>query len=299
VFVPKRRVWIGAAALAWGGVLFFGILRPAWRRASADECPSCPAPAGVPDPVGEDGFTRLGPPQPGEWRWSFQEQEQTFERYVGGPVNRRCAHRSTIYFQPLGKASARYREVLERMRTHAEAYFGVPARLLDPIPMAESAYAADRKQYQSTLVLQALAGRRPPDALAVLGLTDQDLYAGGLNFVFGEGSLHERCGVYSLRRLETPDEPLFLLRSLKLVCHEAGHILSIDHCTAWSCVMDGANSLDEMDRQPLHLCPADLRKVLWNTGADRGGRYRRLHELYRSWGLTSESDWVAERLGLH
>jgi archaemetzincin len=63
--------------------------------------------------------------------------------------------------------------------------------------------------------------------------------------------------------------------------------------------MDGANSLDEQDRQPLHLCPVDLRKVLWNTGADRDARYRRLFELYRGWGLKSESDWVAHRLGLH
>lgn len=299
MLVPKRRVWIGAAALAWGLILYFGVLRPIWRGASAAECTACAAPSVWPDPEGEDGFRRLDPPRPGEWRWSFHESEQTFERYVGGPVNRKCAHRTTIYFQPLGMASARYREVLERMRTHAEAYFGVPARLLDPIPLVESAYSADREQYRSTPIIQALADRRPPDALAVLGLTDQDLYAEGLNFVFGEGSLRHRCGVYSLRRLETPDGPLFLRRSLKLVCHEAGHILSIGHCTAWCCVMNGANTLNEMDRQPLHLCPTDLRKVLWNTGADRAGRYRRLDDLYRGWGLKSESDWIAQRLGLH
>jgi archaemetzincin len=297
MLVPKRWVWIGAAVLAWGLVLFFGVLRPVWRRTSADECSTCAAPGMLPDPEGEDGFRRLGPPQPGEWRWSFHESEQTFERYISGPVNRKCAHRTTMYFQPLGKASARYREVLERMRTHAEAYFGIPARLLDPIPIIETAYSADREQYKSTQIIQALAERRASDALAVLGLTDQDLYAEGLNFVFGEGSLHDRCGVYSLRRLETPDEPLFLLRSLKLVSHETGHILSIDHCTTWSCVMDGANNLSEMDWQPLHLCPTDLRKVLWNTGTDRGGRYRRLYDLYRAWGLKSESDWVAQRLG--
>jgi archaemetzincin len=290
-------VWGTAAVVGWGLILVFGILRPLWRRAQGEACSRCPEPARIPGREDEAGFRKLGPPRPGEWRWSFHEAEQSFENYIGGSVNRRCEHRTTFYLQPLGNASTRYRGTLERMRVHAEAYFGVPARILDPIPMVEDAYAPKRSQYNATRIIQVLADRHPEDALTYMGITDQDLYSEGLNFVFGEGSLHQRCGVYSLRRLETDDEGLFLRRSLKLVCHEAGHILSIDHCTAWSCVMNGSNSLAETDAQPLHLCPVDLRKVLWNTGADRDGRYRRLQELYRGWGLTSESDWVARQLG--
>jgi hypothetical protein len=43
----------------------------------------------------------------------------------------------------------------------------------------------------------------------------------------------------------------------------------------------------------------DLRKVLWNSGADRDARYRQLQSLYGGWGLKSESDWIAHRLNLH
>jgi archaemetzincin len=299
MLVIRRRVWAGAAGVAWAAILVFGILRPLWRRSEPDTCSLCASPASYPGREDEAGFRKLGPPQPGEWRWTFHEPEQSFERYVGGAVNRKCEHRTTFYFQPLGNAAARYKATLEQIRVHAEAYFGVPARILDPIPLMQEAYSARRDQYHSTRIINALAEHHPPDALAYLGITDQDLYTDGLNFVFGEGSLHFRCGVYSLHRLETGDAPLFLRRSLKLVCHEAGHILSIDHCVAWSCVMDGANTLAEADGQPLHLCPMDLRKVLWNTGADRDDRYRRLESLYRSWGLRSEADWVAHQLGLH
>lgn len=279
-----RWRWIAASVPVWVAILVFGILRPPGRPASP--------------PTGEEegGVSRLGPPKPGEWRHRFREDEQTFENYIAGPVNRKRADRSTFYLQPLGKADERYRETLERLRIHAEAFFGVPARVLEAIPLPDDAFASDRDQYNASTIIEHLIGRLPPDALSYMGITEKDLYAPGLNFVFGQGSLQERCGVYSLTRYETPDAPLFLRRSLKLLSHEAGHILSLHHCVTWTCVMQGSNTLAECDVQPMHLCPMDLRKVLWNTGAPRDDRYRRLQSLYREWGLDPEARWVGQRL---
>jgi archaemetzincin len=300
MFVNRRRaVWIAVSLTVWTAVLYFGILRPVWRRAHGAACELCPPSASLPGREDEAGFTKLGPPRPGEWRWTVQEPAQTFEQYIAGSVNRRCDHRSTFYIQPLGDAGDRYREILERMRTHSQAYFGVPAKILDPIPLPTEALNPERNQDDATKIINVLADRAPADALVYVGITDRDLYSTGLNFVFGEGSLHFRSGVYSLRRFETDDPALFLRRSLKLVSHESGHILSIDHCGFWSCVMQGANSLEEHDRHPLHLCPVDLRKVLWNSGADRDARYRELRSLYEGWGLKPESDWIERRLAVH
>jgi hypothetical protein len=63
--------------------------------------------------------------------------------------------------------------------------------------------------------------------------------------------------------------------------------------------MQGANSLTEEDGQPMHLCPVDLRKVLWNSGMDCEERYRKLLGLYRQWELSPEELWVTARLGSH
>ena len=41
---------------------------------------------------------------------------------------------------------------------------------------------------------------------------------------------------------------LGVLRSLKVLSHEAGHMFSLHHCTRFECLMNGSNSLDEMDR---------------------------------------------------
>jgi archaemetzincin len=244
----------------------------------------------------EEGFTKLGPPKPGEWRYAFKEAAQSYEKYVAGPVNKKSDARTTFYIQPLGSAGKGYKDVLERMRLYAEAFFGVPAKVLDPIPMFEEALQARRSQYDSTLIINLLADRVPKDALVYIGITDKDLFSEGLNFVFGEASLNWKCGVYSLVRYQTKDDALFTRRSLNLLAHESGHILSIEHCVAYACVMQGANNLREDDGHPMHLCPIDLKKVLWNTGMDRDDRYRKLLALYQKWGLKAEADWVTKRL---
>jgi len=291
-----RRILLFLASVATSvTILYFGVVRQVQAGVRAQPCTQCPLPATLPEPVGAEGHATLGPAKPGEWRHGFHEAPQSFDDYVGGPVNRKCAHRTTFYLQPLGDAGPRYRKALERMRTYAEAFFGVPARILDPVPMFEKTLDAGRGQYDASAIIVALSDRIPNDALVLMGITEKDLYSKGLNFVFGVGSLHLRCGVYSLRRYETDDEPLFTRRSLKLLSHEAGHILSMDHCVTYACVMQGANHLEEDDRHPMHLCPIDLRKVLWNTGIDRQERYRKLLPLYREWGLASEADWVAAR----
>jgi archaemetzincin len=251
-------------------------------------------PAEGPPPA---GFARQGPPQPGEWLASFPEPGQTPAQYRSACANRRTSARSTFYIQPLGDAAEKHPVLLSRMRDYAEAFFGVPARLLPAIPMFEETWVPERAQHNSTRIIARLAQRTPPDALVYAGFTTQDLYAQGLNFVFGEGSLANRCGIYSLHRYGTPDPAQFLRRVLKLMSHEAGHILSIEHCVRWRCVMQGANSLREDDGHPMHLCPEDLEKLAWNTGVDPAARYRALHAFYRGAGLEAEAAWAFDRAG--
>src|SRR5262249_59303341 len=119
---------------------------------------------------------------------------------------------------------------------------------------------------------------------------DVDLFTRGTKFVFGESSLEGRAGVSSLARLDGSER-----RALKLMTHEAGHLISIAHCVTHRCVMQGSNTLEESDGHPLHLCPEDLRKLEWNTGIDRRDRYRRLQEFYGTIGWDADARWIASR----
>jgi archaemetzincin len=283
---------LAAAFVLFGTTLLLVPSKP--RRPHASKPPTHVG-ADLPPPVSEDGHEKPGPPQPGDWLDRFKEDGQTLEEYVTRCANRRSPAREVFYIQPLGDAAERHRETLDLMRAYAEAFFGVPAKVCDPIPMFENGWVAGRGQYNSTMIIGQLAERLPPDALVYVGITGKDLFAPGLNFVFGEGSLRLRTGIYSLVRYDTPDPALFRRRALKLMAHEVGHILSIEHCVFYKCVMQGANSLAEDDRHPMHLCPVDQRKLQWNTGFNREVRYRKLEEFYRACGLAAEADWVAAR----
>lgn len=242
------------------------------------------------------GFAFQDPPRPGDWLQRFPEPEQTEAAYRKSRPNRATSSRRTFYLRPLGAAAERHPVLLELMRDYAEAFFGVPARLLPALPLFEETRVPERGQYDSTRIVARLTEGMPVDALVYAAVTTEDLFARGLKFVFGEGSLSGRRGVYSLHRYGTPDPALFLLRALKLMSHEAGHILSIRHCVRYRCVMQGANSLREFDRHPPRLCPVDLAKLAWATGVEPAARYRRLLEFYERAGLEAEAAWTRDRL---
>jgi archaemetzincin len=253
-----------------------------------------PPPAPRPPAAAPDGFSFQDPPRPGDWRSHFDEPAQSVEDYRARCANRRTAERGVFVLQPMGDGLDG--ETLRRMRDYAEAYFGIPARLAAPMPIFEEAWHPQREQYNASMIISRLADRVPPDALVYAAIVSADLFSPRLNFVFGQGSLKNRCGVYSLHRYASPDPKLFLRRALKLMSHEAGHILSIEHCLHFKCVMQGANTLEEDDRHPMHLCPVDLAKLCWNTGADPAARTRKLRDFFDREGLEAEAAWTAARL---
>jgi len=238
----------------------------------------------------EEGFERLAPPRKGEWRAIVHEKEQRFEDYVSGGARQVSASRGAFVLQPLGDVADRHAAALGRIRDYVAVFFGLDARLAAPIPLFEKAHVGPRDQYNSSMILSDLAERGPADARMTLGITQHDLFARGKKYVFGESSLEGRAGVCSLARLGGSDR-----RALKLATHEGGHLLSIAHCVTHRCVMQGANTLEESDGHPFHLCPEDLRKLEWATGVDRAERYRKLREFYLKLGWEAEAHWVERR----
>jgi archaemetzincin len=190
-------------------------------------------------------------------------------------------------------------------------FFDVPVQVRRRVPLSEVPARARRahpdwgdEQVLSTYVLRELLGPdRPADALAYLALTASDLWPGkGWNFVFGQANLRKRVGVWSLYRDGDPAEGdaayrRCLRRTLATATHETGHVLTLKHCTAFACLMNGSNHQEERDRRPLHLCPVCLRKLLWNLRAEPVPYLRRLAAFCRANGLDEEAGWYARAVG--
>ncbi len=224
-------------------------------------------------------FTKLGKPKPGDWLASFQEDGQTFAQYLKCAPLKPDAKRRVIYIQPLGGFTQSQIKILELNKEFLGLYFNMPVNKLESLPLTTIPGSARRKnpytnkeQILTTYVLEKiLKPRIPDDAFALICLTATDLWPGeGWNFVFGQASLRDRTGVWSIARYGDPDKDeesykLFLLRTLKTSSHELGHMFTMLHCSAYECNMCGSNSMDESDRRPLALCPECLAKVCWAT----------------------------------
>jgi archaemetzincin len=263
-------------------------------------------------PDNED-FEPKRPPRPGDWMARFHERGQSFDEYVASRPTQRQGARDTIVLQPLGAFRRTDRSRLQELAVFTAAFFDTRVRLAPGAPLPKAGRRVRRGtngpwvQHHTGGILNWLArSKLPPDAVCLLAITMEDLYPEpSWNYVFGEATLDNRVGVYSLARYqagfwgerETGERrALATLRSYKVLAHETGHMFALHHCRRYECVMNGSNSLEEMDRAPVEPCPVCLEMLQYNLRFDIRARYRRLMTLYERGGLTRERDWIKARL---
>ena len=245
------------------------------------------------------------PSRPGDWLAEHHEDGQSFAEFARSLPLVPTAARRTIYLQPIGDFSDAQRRVVALTADYVERFFGLPVRTREALPLAAIPAHARRRhpawgiqQLRTTYLLDLLAAHRPADALAVLGLTAQDLYpAEDWNFVFGQALPAERVGVWSLHRNGDPSASpsefrQCLRRTLTTAVHELAHLFGIAHCIAWECVMNGSNNVAEKDARPLWLCPTDLQKLSLATGYDPKTHLERLAEFAAANGFAEEAAWL-------
>jgi archaemetzincin len=132
----------------------------------------------------------------------------------------------------------------------------------ETLPLPEQAYEKKRKQYNSSVILNELRvyATKNESYDRILGLVDADVFASGLNYVFGEAYAPGKAALISIWRLrpefygEKPDNSVLELRSLKEAIHELGHTLGLRHCRSAFCVMHFSNSIFDTDKKQSLLC---------------------------------------------
>lgn len=246
--------------------------------------------------------TRLGKPEPGEWLSQHFERGQSFDEYYRGrPIVPR-GKRRVIYVQPLGDFGKTQRKIIDSTADFLQIYFNRQVKIKKDLALSIIPASARRthpewgmKQILTTHVLdKVLKSRLPDDAAAYIAFTTSDLWPGeGWNFVFGQASLRERVGVWSIYRNGDPDKDkdsyrLCLRRTLQTASHELGHMFSMMHCIAYECNMCGSNHRAESDSRPLACCPECAAKIWWATDAEPVKRYRQLAEFCKKHGLAAE-----------
>ncbi|MBL0311261.1 MAG: hypothetical protein IPP78_00835 [Holophagaceae bacterium] len=207
-----------------------------------------------------------------------------------------------LYVQPLGEFTLDQFKIVELTSEFMRLYFNLPVKNLGKLPLDVVPLNARRvlpgsggPQILTSYILKnVLKPRLPRDGAALVAFTATDLWPSeGWNFVFGQASLSERVGVWSISRYGDPSKGdaafrLCLLRAIATATHETGHMLSLLHCTSYECNMNGSESLEESDRQPLALCPECLAKICWATRTQPLDHLKRLADFCQKNGLKKE-----------
>jgi archaemetzincin len=254
--------------------------------------------------------SELEKPRPNDWLAKHYEAGQTFQQYIGSHPIRADARRRTIYIQPLGEFSDAQVKIVSDAAKFLGSYFQLPVQVregisLDVVPKRARRKPSEQRAEQlltTYLLAEVLKPRLPRDGVALIGFTSADLWPGeGWNYVFGQASLGDRVGVWSIHRYGDPDESdaayqQCLLRTLKVASHEAGHMFSMAHCTFYECNLCGSNHLEEADRRPLEVCPNCLAKLCYATGADPQKRFETLIRFYKDRKLTVEQEFCEKSL---
>jgi archaemetzincin len=253
----------------------------------------------------------LPPSQPGDWLSVYPEEGQTFAQYVKLRPKRRGGELTTIYLVLLGDFSPEQKNVLDITQQYLAVLYQAPVKVerelrLNVIPEQGRRLHPSwgTEQISTAYVLnETLRPQRPDDAIAYLCFTASDLFSNATrNYVLGEAQTWERIGVWSIHRNGDPAESAeafrtCLRRTMHIAAHETGHILALKHCVAFECNMYGANSVSEIDRHPLHLCPVCLRKLIWNLDAEPGTYLAELAQYCREQDFIEEADWYAAAKG--
>jgi len=232
-----------------------------------------------------------------------EERLQSFDKFIARTVKPNPKFK-TIYIQQIGGLTKSQEKAVEAVQEFLQNFFNSPVKKLDHASIETIPQSARRthpqwgdKQILSTYILErVLLPKRPKDAIAVLGLTATDLWPGGeWNFVFGQASLVDRVGVWSLYRYGNPDADeasflKFLLRALKVALHETGHMYGIEHCLSFKCGMNGSNSLPETDESPLAYCSECSAKIWYRTGVNPAEWFENLANLAEKHNLKEESE---------
>lgn len=257
-------------------------------------------------------FEPIRKPAPSDWLAQHPEPGQTVSEYQAVlPQLRPKPQQTTLCLLPLGDFGASAPS-LDTLRDYCQAFFGMPTRVLPPVPLDQ--VPAKRRTNPNTHNLQLLTPdilkwlptRKPADTYALIAVTMTDLYPqDSWNFVFGQAMLQGGVGVFSFARYDPAfyGEPadaetssLMLRRSGKVLSHEMGHMFGIYHCVFYECIMNGSNHLGETDARPMHLCPVCLRKLQLSTRFDLLQRDRSLLEFFTTHALKPESDWMRRRV---
>ncbi|MCD6216908.1 hypothetical protein J7L05_03480 [bacterium] len=176
---------------------------------------------------------------------------------------------NVIYIQPVGNIDDDTLAAVSEMIAHDLKH---PVKILNQIEIPH--FPEGRVgQVKADFIRNYITDERgvPKDTFRLIALTNEDIYAEGYNFIFGQAAMGGLIGLVSLNRLKPASDggelidaqhrEIYHERIRKLVRHELGHTFGLTHCSNPECVMAFHDSLATLDSGGEFFCDKCLEKL--------------------------------------
>ena len=175
--------------------------------------------------------------------------------------------KESVAIQPYGAFPF---ELIKEAEIGIQKMYKLKIIILSSVELPTNAFYPPRNRYRAEKLLVDLDRRKIKGAFKMIGLTSMDISTtkDSVKFpewgIFGLGSLPGESCIISIFRLKTGNafNQLLISRLVKVINHEIGHTLGLEHCPVKNCLMeDAAGTIKTVDSESGNLCPDCAKKV--------------------------------------
>lgn len=253
-------------------------------------------------------------------RRTINDYDKSLVEYVKSNPNKIDSQRKVVYLLPFGNMKPEVEKIIQSEVEYLEAFLQLEVKVLNKIsydsirnmksivtrmvPDSDFEYyskmkggtPALREQIQArSFINTAIKKNMLKDAIAVLGITEHDIYNPEYNYLFGISGLRDGAGLVSVFRLiDYGPETKYNIR--KVVSKQIVNMFSIPNVNDYDCVLNFHNSLEQLNRGQFDLSPRALEKLKHAIGFDYSTRFKALADFWRKENNIQETKYYEECL---
>jgi len=248
-------------------------------------------------------------------RKTLKNYDKSLVDYIKSHPNRPDSIRKVVYIIPFGNMKPEVEEITKDEIAYLEIFLQLPIKILDRVsyedikkidaiktrlvPESDYGYFSKIKGEIENLREQIEAGsfidnylinNKPDDAIAVLGITEHDIYKPKYNYLYGSSKLKAGVGLISTFRLiDYGEDTKYNIR--KVVSKQIVNMFSIKNVKDYECLLNFHNNKMELERGEFKISPMALAKLKYNIGFDYIERFNQLEEFWSREGNKEMTDY--------
>jgi archaemetzincin len=251
-------------------------------------------------------------------RLTLKDYDKSLTDYINSNPNKVDSTKKVVYLLPFGNMKPEVEKLIQEEVEYLKAFFQLEVKVLDRIPydsikkitaiQTRMVPSSDfdyyskmkggtptlREQIQATSFINSVMKQnKPKDAVAVLGITEHDIYNPKYNYLFGISELKDGVGLVSTFRLiDYGQETKYNIR--KVVSKQIVNMFSIPNVKDFKCVMNFHNNINELYNGKFDLSPRALEKLKYAIEFDYTKRFDELAKFWTKENNKTEMKYYEE-----